>query len=237
MIPKVIHYCWFGGKPLTKDAQKCINNWKKICPEYKIVRWDESNFDINCNDFVQQAYKNKAWAFVSDYARLKIIFENGGFYLDIDVELKKTLDSLIVNKCYFGSQQDNGYINTGLGFGAEKGQHILKELLDSYSKLTFEPDQKQDLACPILNTKIFEKYGYIPNNEIVNLKDINVLIYPPKYFDPIAPGFFDNLLCDDTYSIHHYNASWTSNKTKLKRKIINFIGQKNWNNIKKTIKK
>ena len=95
MIPKVIHYCWFGGKPLPKTARKCLSSWKKMCPDYEIKRWDESNFDVNQNRFISTAYEAGAWAFVSDWARLKIIYDNGGIYLDTDIELLKTLDGLL----------------------------------------------------------------------------------------------------------------------------------------------
>ncbi len=91
MIPKMIHYCWFGGKPLPKDVLDCIKTWKKYCPDYEIKRWDESNFDVNSHPFMKAAYEAKAWAFVSDYARLKVVYDNGGIYLDTDVELLKNL--------------------------------------------------------------------------------------------------------------------------------------------------
>ena len=101
-IPKVIHYCWFGGNPLPKSAKKCIDSWKKYCPDYKIIRWDESNFDINCTPYCEKLYNEKRWAFLSDYARLKIIYENGGIYFDTDVELVKPLDDLLHNQCFMG---------------------------------------------------------------------------------------------------------------------------------------
>ena len=97
MIPKVIHYCWFGGKPLPKDVLDCIASWKKYCPEYEIRQWNETNFDLDCHPFVRSAYNAKAWAFVSDYARLKIVFDNGGIYFDTDVELLKNIDFLLSN--------------------------------------------------------------------------------------------------------------------------------------------
>lgn len=94
MIPKVIHYCWFGNNPLPNDVKKCIKSWEKYCPDYEIKRWDEHNFDVYQNEFIKSAYDAKAWAFVSDYARLKIIYDEGGIYLDTDVELQKNLDGL-----------------------------------------------------------------------------------------------------------------------------------------------
>ena len=105
MIPKKIHYCWFGKNPLPADVKKCIESWKKYCPDYEIIEWNESNFDITQNPFMKAAYENKAWAFVSDYARLKVVYDNGGIYLDTDVELLKSLDSLLENPCYLAIQQ------------------------------------------------------------------------------------------------------------------------------------
>lgn len=224
MIEKKIHYCWFGGKELPKDAKKCIKSWKNKCPDYEIVKWDESNFDINCCEFVKEAYKNKAWAFVSDYARLKIIYEFGGIYLDTDVEILKNFDDLLESDCFLAQQQDGHYIATGLGFGASKGNYIIKEMLDCYNSIIFKNDRRDDFACPILNTSIIKKHCEYSNDDISIIND-NVRIYPPKFFDPLAPGQTKNLMCEETYSIHHYNASWTSVGNRIKRKIIQFIGQ------------
>ena len=153
MIPKKIHYCWFGGGPLPTDVKKCIDSWRKFCPDYEIIRWDESNFIISDqNNFVQAAYENKAWAFVSDYARLRIIYENGGIYLDTDVELIRNLDELLDHVAFFGAHQVNGLVATGLGFGSEKRTKILKELLRLYDNTDFDPCKKNELACPILNS-------------------------------------------------------------------------------------
>lgn len=236
MIPKKIHYCWFGGKPLPNDVKKCIKSWKKFCPDYEIIEWNESNFDINCCKFVKDAYEHKAWAFVSDYARLKIIYDNGGIYLDTDVEIVRKLDELLVNECYFGQQQDGKYIATGLGFGSVKKAKILKEMLDVYDSIIYDDNNRENIACPILNTKNIIEYGNYSSEDITYLDETKITIYPPKYFDPIAPGNSKNLLCDETYSIHHYSATWMNKNDRLKRKIIRFIGQNKINNIKKILK-
>lgn len=236
MIPKKIHYCWFGGKPLPPLAKKCIDSWKKKCPDYEIVEWNETNFDIECSKFVKDAYANGAWAFVSDYARLKIIYENGGIYLDTDVEVLKNLGPLLEEKCYFAVQQDGSLVATGLGFGGEKGSIILKEMLDLYDNTVFDNDKREDIACPILNTLVLKKHGYEYSEEKIYLEDIDTTIFPPKYFDPIAPGDSKDLSCAETFSIHHYSATWTPKKTRLKRTIVNILGQKNVNKIKKIFK-
>lgn len=237
MIPKKIHYCWFGNTPLPKSVKKCLKSWKKYCKDYEIIEWNEKNFNIHCNKFVENAYKSKAWAFVSDYARLKIIYEEGGIYLDTDVEVVKNLDNLLNNKCYFGVQQCDKLVATGLGFGAEPKNATIRAMLKVYEEIDFDKKNKNEFLCPILNTNILLNYGYKYKDEIIHLNNNKITIYPPKYFDPIAPGDSKNLICDDTYSIHHYNASWTNKSNRLKRKVINFIGQDKINKLKKIIKK
>lgn len=235
MIPKVIHYCWFGNNPLPFEVKKCINSWKKICPDYEIRRWDETNFDVYQNDFIKSAYGSKAWAFVSDYARLKIVYNEGGIYLDTDVELKKSLDELRKNEGFFAIQQEGHYCNTGLGFGAKKENEIVKTMLDLYDDLIYSEENKFSIACPYLNTKALEKYGYSYSDDVIVIH--NNLVLPPRFMDPIAPGKNkENLLCNDTVSIHHYSASWMDDKTVRRRKIIRIIGEKRIYKIKKILK-
>ena len=225
MIPKVIHYCWFGGNPLPNSVKQCIKSWQKFCPDYEIKRWDESNFDVNSHSFMKKAYEEKAWAFVSDYARLKIVYDNGGIYLDTDVEVVKNMDLLLEHKSYFGLQQSKigFYIATGLGFGSERGSEILEKLMNSYDEVVFDVENKQKFACPILNTQVFEECGFLASNEIFYHKLFTV--YPAKYFDPyMTHNGGANLLCSDTYSIHHYSATWCDSRQKLKRRIVRLFG-------------
>lgn len=223
MIPKIIHYCWFGGSDVPASVKACIATWKKFCPDYEIRLWDESNFDVNSHPFVKKAYECKAWAFVTDYVRLCIIYENGGVYLDTDVELLKNLDDLLQNKCYFGLQQGKKLCATGLGFGAEKGASILYKLMASYDKIEFDPENKASLACPILNTQVLMDNGYIFKDDI--FKNDEFTVYPPCYFDPYSTQNKSNILNEHTYSIHHYNASWCSWLQRMKRKIVLLIGE------------
>ncbi len=231
MIPKIIHYCWFGGKDLPIEVRKCMESWKKMCPDYEIIRWDESNFDVNQNPFIKAAYEAKKWAFVSDYARLKVVYDNGGIYLDTDVELRKNLDSLREHGCYIGIQQNEFLCNTGLGFGATKSNPVVLKMLESYDDLTFSESHTLELSCPRLNNAVIRSYGLVSNTEITDLPEVTV--YPPQYFDPYGGK---NLLCDETYSIHHYAASWTSEKNQFKRKIARWIGQDNIISIKSLLK-
>lgn len=222
MIPKKIHYCWFGGKELPVEVKKCIKTWKKKCPDYEIIRWDESNFDVNVHPFMKAAYEAKKWAFVSDYARLKIVYDNGGIYLDTDVELVKNLDELRKNECYIAIQQSESLCATGLGFGAINEHPVVKEMMECYDGLMFSESKMKEIACPILNDAVIRTHGKVDLDNITRLE--NVTVYPPRYFDPYGG---ENLLCDDTYSIHHYAASWTGNRNSFKRKIARIIGQNN----------
>ena len=218
MIPKIIHYCWFGGNPLPPLAQKCIKSWKKYCPDYEIVRWDESNFDIaNAPLYVKQACTVGKWAFVSDYARLIIVYQHGGIYLDTDVELLKNLDPLLINESYFG-REDDIYVNTGLGFGAEKGTRILKELAEDYQDIPFVRDDGSFdmLACPIRNHRVFEKYGLKMGNGYQILSN-GTAIYPIEYFNPKNTKTNLVKITCNTYSIHDYSASWYDEETLKSR--------------------
>lgn len=236
MIPKIIHYCWFGGKSLPAEVKKCIKSWEKWCPDYKIIRWDESNFDVECHPFVKTAYDLGAWAFVSDYARLKVVYENGGIYLDTDVELLKNLDFLREYDFYIGVQQQDHLCTTGLGFGAAKSDSMVLEMLEQYDGLVYLEKNKDELACPLLNNKVLENAGYRYTEEKVVMG--KVLILPPKYLDPVAPGDENRILrCEDTISIHHYSASWMGRKTALRRKIIRKIGQERISRFKRILGK
>lgn len=232
MIQKVIHYCWFGEKPLPYDVRKCIKSWENMCPDYEIKQWNEHNFDVLSNAFSKVAYENKAWAFVSDYARLKIIYDYGGIYLDTDVELLKSLDSLLDNKCYIGVQQAQSLCNTGLGFGAEKNSYVVKKMLEKYENIKFDINEKVELACPILNSEAVASFGSWNINKIHRWEEIT--IYPSKYFDPFGGK---NLLCNDTISIHHYSATWTNGKQRFKRRLARLIGTGNVTKIKNAISK
>ena len=232
MIPKVIHYCWFGGKPLPLTARKCIASWKKVCPDYEIVRWDESNFDIRQHPFISSAYDAGAWAFVSDWARLKVVLDYGGIYLDTDVKLIKTLDGLLDNQCYIGVQQVGHLCTTGLGFGAVASNQVVRKMLEQYKGIKFSNSNRSDLACPFLNNAVFQEMGFRYSSEIVRLAN-GTTVYPCQYFDPLAPGTNSkNCLSADTVSIHCYANSWGANMDQKKRKIINIIGLERINWIK-----
>ena len=212
-IPKTIHYCWFGGNPLPELAQKCIASWKEYCPDYEIIEWNESNFDFSDCTYAREAYEAKKWAFVSDYARLKIIYEYGGIYLDTDVELLASLDSLLNNDCFMGIEKSN-YIATGLGYGAIPKFNIIKELLDLYFHLSFvNTDGTFDLTpCPVITTDLFQKKGFVKEDKTQIID--NTTIYSSEYFCPLDYNYRTCQITENTISIHHYNASWLSTEEK-----------------------
>ena len=234
MIPKRIHYCWFGGSPLPREAKRCIESWKRFCPDYEIIEWNESNFDICCHPFVKSAYEAGAWAFVSDYARLKVVYENGGIYFDTDVELLRKPDFLLEYACYVGIQQCGRICNTGLGFGAEQGDSTIQNMLAQYDNLVYQVENREKISCPYINHRTLTELGYKYSDKITTIHKLVIL--PPQYLDPLSPGDCQNLLCEDSVSIHHYSASWTSKTNRWKRKIIQFVGEKRVHQVKQILK-
>lgn len=214
MIPKIIHYCWFGNNPLPAKMKMCIDSWKKFCPDYRIICWDEKNFDVNMNKFVKIAYEEKRWAFVTDYARLWIIYHYGGFYLDTDVELIKSLDELCHNEVYFGCEGE-AYINTGVGFGAISNCGIILENMKIYENMNIF-DTEDDFSikpCPYYTTELLKEKGLkFPIRKVTKLD--NIIIYPNDYFNPYDWASEKMRITQNTYSIHHYTASWMSSEQK-----------------------
>lgn len=211
MIPKKIHYCWFGRGELTAKAKKCIESWKKYCPDYEIIEWNEDNFDIYQNEYTKKVYNEKKYAFLSDYVRLKVVYEYGGVYLDTDVEIIKPLDNLLDNKAYFGFEI-NEYVNTGLGFGAEKGNLTVEVLLKEYDILL--DGTKDVIGCPQLNTKGLVKLGLLRNGQLQQLP--GCIVYPVDYFNPYDDPTGRLKKTKNTYSIHWYAKSWLDKKTIIR---------------------
>lgn len=208
MIPKIIHYCWFGCNPLPEDAKEYIESWKKYCPGYEIKQWDESNFDINCCKYVKDAYEAKKWAFVSDYARFWILYKYGGVYFDTDVEMIKSIDDILQEGAFMG-MEEVGIIAPGLGIAANPGMTIYKEILEEYEKSNFYkfPGVQEDENVVGKVTKIFQKHGFdSENNNVQNIEDITV--YTPEYFAPMDYKTRKIILTEKTRTIHHYAATW-----------------------------
>lgn len=239
MIPKKIHYCWFGGNPKPDSVQKCINSWKRFCPNYEIIEWNESNFDIHCMPFVEQAIEAKKYAFASDVARLMVVYENGGLYFDTDVEVIKSFDDLLENKAFLGFES-NEYVNSGLGFGSEAGIDFFKEHIDVYRNKTFINDDGSYnmIACPHVATELLVEKGLILNGK-EQLVD-GVRLYPKDFFSPYDSITGKLTKTANTYSIHWYDASWNSisqSKLKFNRLMRRIFGVNNLNKVKKILGK
>ena len=229
-IPKVIYYCWFGKGKMPRLAEKCLESWKKYCPDYKIICINEENFDVNQNQYAREAYNEGKWAFVSDYARLKVLFDNGGIYLDTDVELIKPLDRIIEEGGYMGFD-DSGIISTGLGFASEKGDELVGTLLADYDDIHFLlSDGTYDMKpCPDRNTETMIKLGMDTSNK--NQIFMGIHMYPEEYFCPMKYYTGKKIITENTYSIHHFCASWTSATSKRTLLIKRIIGAKLYNKL------
>ena len=224
-IPKVIHYCWFGKGKMPALSEKCIKSWRAFCPEYEIVCHNEDNFDITKNQYAREAYECGKWAFVSDYVRLKVLYDEGGIYLDTDVELIKPLDELIKDSGFMGFD-DNGVISTGLGFACEKGNELVAELLSDYDDIPFVlSDGTCDLTpCPDRNTKTLQKLGMDLDDKDQMFMGIRML--PEDYLCPMKYYTGKKVITKNTYSIHHFCASWTSKTAKRTLFVKRIIGVK-----------
>ena len=218
MIPKTIHYCWFGRSNKPKLTERCIESWKQYCPDYEIIEWNEDNFDLSANGYLKECYKQGKYAFISDYARLVIVEQFGGLYFDTDVEVIRSFDDLLTNKAFFGFENDY-YVASGLGFGAEKNNPVLKEMIKEYEPLL---DGKHGtIGCPILNTNALSRCGLVKDGKKQALNE--VVIYPWDYFNPMDSATGRIRITENTYSIHRYSMSWMPVRKRLKSRITQFF--------------
>lgn len=207
LIPKVIHYCWFGKSEIPAQYRRWMESWEKHCPGYDIVRWDETNYDVRKNRYMKDAYQSGNYGFVSDYARLDIVYEHGGIYLDVDVELIKPLDDFLYEKGFAAFHYNR--VSTGLGFGAIRHLPIIQKLRDDYERQRYihfstneERREKKMRICPDIQTDFLMGLGLVPNGFI--FQEVEELrIYPM----PVLCGIEGEVL-DASYSIHHFEGSW-----------------------------
>ncbi|NDV84917.1 glycosyltransferase family 32 protein [Bacteroides sp. 51] len=225
MIPKIIHYCWFGGKELPQLAKKCIESWKIYLPDYEIKEWNEENFDINQNEYVKEAYEAKKFAFVTDFVRLFALYNEGGIYMDTDVEVLRNLD-VFLNLNAFSGFEDETMIPTGI-MGSEKKGNWVKENLDYYYDRHFlTEDGTFDLTTNVVTiTNLMLKHGLYQNNTYQDFVNF-FTIYPKDYFCP--KSYIDGkiYLTENTYCIHHFASSWLSPKDRIINKIARKIGSR-----------
>lgn len=206
MIPKLIHYCWFGGKPLPKYAKKNIKSWEKFFPDYEIKEWNESNFNVNIIPYTSESYAQKKYAFITDFARFWILHKYGGLYFDTDVKVIKSFDEIINNGPFMGIEKDGDIISVapGLGIGAKPEMNFYREIIDFYSLLS-----KNDILEPHLVSKTTEflvRSGFKREDKLQKIN--NIIIYPNEFFNPLDDYTGKISITPKTHSIHFYTKSW-----------------------------
>ena len=226
---KIIHYFWFGNNPLTDLTKKCIESWKKYLPDFEIKAWNEENFDVNQCTFVKEAYEQKKWAFVTDYARFKTLEKYGGIYFDTDMEVTADISKYLENDLFMGCE-DSKMINAAVVWAKEKNNKHISNIVKIYESMEkFNPTgDLYEMSVPRILTSYFEKYGFNKElDEIQLLDNDTVHIYPMEYFYPLSYDYQHNKFTDNSCMIHHFDATWISKmekfKTNMKRKNLNFI--------------
>ena len=214
-VPKVIHYCWFGGNPLPELAKKCIASWKKFLPDYEIKEWNEHNFDVNMIAYTREAYRLKKYAHVSDYARFWILYNYGGIYFDTDVEVIRPLDDIIARGVFMGFEhpdgvvydEQSGTLAAGLGMGVVPAHPFFGKVVDFYNHIHFAGwNGKSTGNVTDLIPKLLDyEHKQILDGGIVCVDDL--LIYPTEYFCPIEYATKKMTITENTRTIHHYMAS------------------------------
>lgn len=214
VIPKIIHYCWFGFNPIPDSHKRCMESWHKFCPDYEIKEWNENNYDISKNTYMKQAYDSKKWGFVPDYARLDIIYQYGGIYLDTDVELIANIDDLLYQDGFIGFESEK-WINFGMGFGAVQGLEIMKELRDDYEdrNLLKEDGSLNLMTSPKIQTSFLQKRGLVTNGEYQMVEGLTV--YPEKVLGGKSSITRKVDILPYTKSIHHFDGSWLEEDVKF----------------------
>ena len=217
LIPKVIHYCWFGKTEKPISVEKCIESWHRLCPDYEIKEWNEDNYDIHKHPFMEKAFTDKKWAFVSDYARLDILYTYGGLYLDTDVEIVKNFDRLLKNHAFMGFERDD-LVGDGAGFGCVAGLNIFEEMMRCYD------DMFEYIESPKLRTVILLKHGLILNGKKQDVDEVRV--YPVEYFCP--KNYLTGVVkvTSNTYSIHHFDGSWHEGNSEIYVGLMRFLNRR-----------
>lgn len=217
MIPKKIHYCWFGRGEKPKLAKKCIASWKKYCPDYEIIEWNEDTFDPDYNAYTHWCHDNRKWAFLSDYVRLVVVAEYGGIYFDTDVELLKRPDELLECGAFYGFENDSN-IATGLGFGAEAGHPTILAMREVYEAIAPNADGSYPMiVCPALNTAALVPFGLVTDGSRQSIAGAEIL--PADWLNPYDDPTGRLRKTANTVSVHWYSKSWMSKGTILRSKL------------------
>lgn len=225
-IPKKIHYCWFGGKQIPLHLRRYMDTWKEKCPEYEIIRWDESNYDVTQNRYMREAYACGKWGFVPDYARLDIIYREGGIYLDTDIELFSSLDRLLCDDM-FCCAVNSISIAFGLGFGAVKGHPLIKRLRDYYDGWSFYNDDGSMnlMPCYVYQNPVLKEYGFQIKNEFQRIG--GAVLYPSEVAAPTGTRGLQDNFTNNTIMDHHSELSWVSEEERKNMRDFNqYIGDR-----------
>lgn len=224
-IPKIIHYCWFGGKEIPKDQQKYMETWQEYCPDYEFVCWNEKTYDVNKIPYMSEAYQSGRMGFVADYARLDILYQYGGIYLDTDVELLRSLDDLLYQKAYCGFQMGK-VVNLGSGVGSISKLDIIKEMRDEYIGIHFRKDEGiyNLKSCPYYQTRTLEKFGLARNNQYQIVEEM--AIYPTDTLCGVGGLSGKYLKTPNTFSFHRPSLSW-ADRERIDRlnKTMDYFGE------------
>ncbi|MCI8844370.1 MAG: hypothetical protein HFF08_09700 [Oscillospiraceae bacterium] len=228
LIPKKIHYCWFSGRPIPDSLKRCMDTWPQFCPDYEIIRWDESNYDVKQNLYMKQAYDRECWSFVSDAARLDILYQHGGIYLDTDVELVRNFDELLFQLGFCGMEKW-GVINTGV-CGAQKGNPAIKAMLDFRENCVFlrSDGSENRLSSGFYDTVPLLKNGMRASLETQRIFDGAMTICAPDFFQPFDYVSGETHITENTFSIHHFSGTWLGSeaageRAKTRRRFQEFI--------------
>ncbi len=217
MIPKSIHYCWFGGKSKSKLYRNCIDSWHRYCPDYEIIEWNEDNFDFHQHPYPEWCHEHQKWAFLSDFARLLILKEHGGIYLDADVEVIRPLDKLLEYEAFLGFENET-WLNTGLGFGCVPDHPVPDVLLKPYLESKANGDGSFELIpCPRLNTEALLPYGLKQDGTKQTVCGAEIL--PVEYLNPYDDPTGRLNKTKNTYSIHWYGKSWMNKRTIMRSRL------------------
>lgn len=228
LIPKIIHYCWFGNQEKPRSVINCISSWQKYCPDYEIREWNEKNSDLSANAYIREAYQARKWAFVSDYVRLAALIEQGGVYLDTDVELLKSLDPLLENEAFCGFETPDRVATAVLG--SKKKHPLFLKFLKSYENSHFiNPDGSYNRTTNVVRlSRLLADQGFSLNGEEQCLEKLH--LYPVDYFCPRDFETGKINLSPDSYAIHHFDNTWWSEEEKyqylLKMKFLKFMPRK-----------
>lgn len=234
LIPKYIHYCWFGPKEIPEIGKKCIESWKKNMPDYTIICWSEKNFDVESNDFTKKAYRDGQYAFVSDYVRLKALYDYGGIYMDIDEEVLKNFDDLLEDKEIVACFENNQSVMVGL-LAAAKASSLIKTFLERYHNIEGEVKY---IANPVIFTELLQKEKNLKlTGQYQELDHGRIAIFPNEYFCGYDFSVYKDNITANTYAIQRYAGTWTNGKSMRSKKahelLVNCVGERNYLRIKK----